>query len=115
MQSVGQRGTVHKIKRSVESVAERDRNLAGRYEIRTKTQVFETATCEHTGTAGAASSSAATSAALLLGLLDVDRLRLGLRVVAALLRLATVSLLRRWWVVTLLGLTVALLLGVACM
>ena len=86
----------------------------------TKTEVLETATCEHTGTASAA-SSASTSATLLLGLLNVDGLGLRLRVVAALLRLTTVSLLGRgrvvtllgWSTVALLGLTVTLL-GVSC-
>ncbi|KAI3483932.1 hypothetical protein L1887_53088 [Cichorium endivia] len=83
-----------------------------------ETEVLETAACKHTGTAGAAGTGAA-SAALLLGLLDVDGLGLGLRVVA-LLRLAAVGLLGWWRVVALLGLTVTLLrlavalLRVAC-
>lgn len=83
-----------------------------------ETEVLETAACKHTGAAGAAGTGAA-SAALLLGLLDVDGLGLGLRIVA-LLRLAAVGLLGWWRVVALLGLTVTLLrlavalLRVAC-
>jgi len=71
--------------------------------IHTETEILKTATGEHTGTARAAGCSA-SSATLLLWLLNVYGLRLGLRVVA-LLGLATVSLLRRGRVVTLLGLT----------
>lgn len=80
----------------------------------TKTEVLEAATGEHTGTARAARAWTAAAALVLLWLLHVDRLGLGLRVVA-LLRLATVRLLRRRRVVTLLrGLLAVALLGVSC-